>query len=59
MKQQSSNIDQIAQAIADLESMMREELICLQHEVIGARDGLSDELTERFDEINQRLDVLE
>jgi len=59
MKQQSSNLDQVSQAIADLESMMREELICLQHEIIGARDGLSDELAVKCEEINQRLDVLQ
>ncbi len=59
MKQRSSDLELLSQSIADLEAIVREELIALQYEIIGVRDGLSDELAERCDEINQRLATLE
>ena len=58
MKQRSSELEQLSQSIADLEALVREGLIALQYEITGARDELSEELTTRCEEINQRLDLL-
>ena len=58
MKQRSSDLEQLTQSIADLEALVREGLIALQYEIIGARDEISEELTSRCEEIKQRLDIL-
>ena len=56
MSKKNTNFEHIAQAIADLETLLREELIALHYEIIGTRDSLSEELGARCDEIKHRLD---
>ncbi len=58
MSKKNIDLDQLALSIADLESLLREELIALHYEIIGTRDSLSEELSARCDEINHRLDDL-
>lgn len=58
MSKKNIDLYQIALSIADLETLLREELIALHYEIIGTRDSLSEELGARCDEIKQRLDDL-
>ena len=52
---QRDDIEQLTQAIADLEAFIREELIALQYEILGARDALSEELAAHTEEIKRQM----
>ncbi len=46
---------QLTQAVHDLEALVREELIALQYEIMGTRDGLSEELAMHVDSLKRQI----
>lgn len=53
MSKKNTDLEHIAQAIADLETLLREELIALHYEIIGTRDSLSEELSSQLNDIKK------
>ncbi len=51
----TDELARLTQAITDLESLMREELLALQYEVMGTRDALSEELTVHVDSLKRQI----
>ena len=55
MERSPTDIEQLIQAVNDLEATLREELIALQYEVIGSREALSEELAAHVDSIKRLI----
>jgi len=55
MDKPSEELAELTQAVHDLETLVREELIALQYEVMGTRDALSEELTAHIDSLKRQI----